>query len=75
VTELLIKLGDDLDGVFTLPTLISTRTVRAFDPPLGSIDEDQLTTIQEQWGRKVENVVDTQTLLGPDRLFHLQWRF
>jgi hypothetical protein len=61
VTELLIKLGDDLDDIFTLPTLISTRTVRTFDLPLRWIDEDQLMTIQEQWGRKVEKVVDTQT--------------
>jgi len=61
VTELLIKLGDDLGGIFTSPTLISTRTVRTFDLPLRWIDEDQLKIIQEQWGRKVEKVADTQT--------------
>ena len=59
-TELLIKLGDDLGGIFTSPTLISTRTVRTFDLPLRWIDEEQLKIIQEQWGRKVEKVADTQ---------------
>ena len=44
MTELLVKLEDDLDGVFTLLTLISTRTVRAFALPLGSTDEDRLTS-------------------------------
>jgi len=58
VTELLIKLGDDHP---TLPTLISTRTVRTHDLPLGWIDEEQFKSAQEQWGRKVEKVVDTQT--------------
>lgn len=61
VTELLIKLRGDLNGAFTLPTLISTRTVRTFDLPLRWIDEDQLNIVQEQWGRKVEKVADTQT--------------
>ena len=61
VTELLIKLGDDIGGIFTSPTLISTRTVRTFDLPLRWIDEDQLKVTQEQWGRKVEKVADTQT--------------
>ena len=61
VTELLIKLGEDLGGIFTSPILISTRTVRTFDLPLRWIDEDQLKIIQEQWGRKVEKVADTQT--------------
>lgn len=61
VTELLIKLGDDIGGHFSPPTLISTRTVRTHDIPLGWIDEEQLQITQEQWGRKVERVVDTQT--------------
>jgi len=61
VTELQIKLGDDLGGTFTLPTLISTRTVRTYDLPLGWIDEEQFRITQDQWGRKVEKVVDTQT--------------
>ena len=61
VTELLIKLGDDLGGTFASPSLISTRTVRTFDLPLRWIDENQLKVIQEQWGRKVEKVADTQT--------------
>ena len=60
VTELLIKLRDDLGGIFTPPTLISTRTVRIYDLPLGWIDKDQFRITQEQWGRKVEKVVDTQ---------------
>jgi len=60
VTELLVKLGDDL-GVPTLPTLISTRTVKSYDLPFGWIDEEQYRIAQEQWGRKVEKVVDTQT--------------
>jgi hypothetical protein len=41
--------------------LISTRTVRTHDLPLGWIDEEQFKTAQDQWGRKVEKVVDTQT--------------
>ena len=61
VTELLIKLGDHIDGIRTLPTLISTRTVRTYDLPLGWIDEEQFKITQEQWGRKVEKVADTQT--------------
>ncbi|KAF9644555.1 hypothetical protein BDM02DRAFT_3102756 [Thelephora ganbajun] len=61
VTELLIKLGDDLGGILTPPALISTRTVRTHDLPLGWIDEEQFKIVQEQWGRKVEKVVDTQT--------------
>ena len=60
-TELLIKLGDDVGGGFSPPTLISTRTVRTHDLPLGWIDEDQFKLTQEQWGRKVEKIVDTQT--------------
>lgn len=60
-TELLIKLGDDVGSGFSPPTLISTRTVRTHDLPLGWIDEEQLRLTQEQWGRKVEKVVDTQT--------------
>ena len=61
VTELLVKLGDDLGGVLTLPTLISTRTVRSYDLPFGWIDQEQFRISREQWGRKVEKVVDTQT--------------
>ena len=61
VTELLIKLGDDLGDTLASPTLISTRTVRTYDLPLGWIDEEQFKISQEQWGRKVEKVVDTQT--------------
>lgn len=60
-TELLIKLGDDVGGAPTLPTLTSTRTVRTHDLPLGWIDEEQFKVAQEQWGRKVERVVDIQT--------------
>ena len=61
VTELLIKLRDDLGGALTSPTLISTRTVRTYDLPLGWIDEEQFKVTQEQWGRRVEKVVDIQT--------------
>lgn len=61
VTELLIRLGGDVGGIFTPSTLISTRTVRTYDLPLGWIDEEQFRVSQEQWGRKVEKVVDTQT--------------
>lgn len=60
-TELLIRLGDNVDGGFSSPTLISTRTVRTHDLPLGWIDEEQLKVTQEQWGRKAEKVVDIQT--------------
>ena len=60
-TELLIRLGDDVFGGFSSPALISTRTVRTHDLPLGWIDEEQLKLTQEQWGRKVERVIDTQT--------------
>ena len=61
VTELLIRLGEDIGGIFTSPSLVSTRTVKTHDLPFGWIDEDQLKIMQEQWGRKVEKVVDTQT--------------
>jgi hypothetical protein len=60
-TELLIKFKDDAGGGFPSPTLISTRTVRTHDLPLGWIDEEQFKITQEQWGRKVEKIVDTQT--------------
>ena len=61
VTELLVKIGDDLGGIRTSPTLISTRTVKSYDLPFGWIDEEQIRNTREQWGRKVEKVVDTQT--------------
>lgn len=61
VTELLVKLGEGVDGIFAPPTLISTRTVRTHQLPFGWIDEEQFKIAQEQWGRKVEKIVDTQT--------------
>ena len=61
VTELLIKLGDGSGGIHTSPTLTSTRTVSTYDLPLGWIDEEQFKTTLDQWGRKVEKIVDTQT--------------
>ena len=61
VTELLLKLGDEIGGVLTSPALISTRTVRTYDLPLGWIDEEKFKITQDQWGRKVEKVADTQT--------------
>lgn len=42
-------------------TVLATRTARAFDVPQGWIDDRKMKIMREQWGRKVENVSDTQT--------------
>ncbi|KAI5118060.1 hypothetical protein M0805_006323 [Coniferiporia weirii] len=42
-------------------TVIATQTVRSYDVPSGWIDEKALRLMQEQWGRKVARVADTQT--------------
>jgi hypothetical protein len=39
----------------------SSRSVRALDVPSGWIDEQKLRLMQEQWGRKMIRVSDTQT--------------
>jgi hypothetical protein len=41
--------------------LLSTRSSRAFDLPVGWIDETKLRVAREQWGRKVGSVAGTQT--------------
>lgn len=39
----------------------SSRTTRAFDVPVGWIDDQKLQAIRQQWNRKVAQVGDTQT--------------
>jgi hypothetical protein len=48
----------------TLPSsmgVITTRTIRAVDVPLGWVDENKLRAMREQWGRKVSRVADAQS--------------
>lgn len=42
-------------------SVISSRTIRAFDVPPGWVDESSLRAMREQWGRKLSNVADAQT--------------
>ncbi|KDR75762.1 hypothetical protein GALMADRAFT_226408 [Galerina marginata CBS 339.88] len=42
-------------------TVITSRTIRAFDIPSGWVDEASLRAMREQWGRKISNVSDAQT--------------
>ncbi|KAF5317044.1 hypothetical protein D9611_003946 [Ephemerocybe angulata] len=42
-------------------TIRSTRTIRTIDVPRGWVDERKLRAMREQWGRKVSQVMDTQT--------------
>ncbi|KIM40221.1 hypothetical protein M413DRAFT_446387 [Hebeloma cylindrosporum] len=42
-------------------SIITNRTIRAFDVPMGWVNESILRTIREQWGRKLTNVADAQT--------------
>lgn len=42
-------------------TVTRTRSARAFDVPQGWIDDEKLTAMRAQWGRKVKQVSDTQT--------------
>ena len=54
-------------SAFTSPTrrpsslLLSTHSTRAFDIPVGWVDEAKLRVVREQWGRKVGSVAGTQT--------------
>jgi len=41
--------------------VITTRTIRAVDVPLGWVDEKKLRAIREQWSRKVSRVADAQS--------------
>ena len=41
--------------------VITTRTIRAVDVPLGWVDENKLRAICEQWSRKVSRVADAQS--------------
>ena len=41
--------------------VITTRTIRAVDVPLGWVDENKLRTMREQWSRKVSRVADAQS--------------
>jgi hypothetical protein len=61
-TELIIS-GSQFDADAKLESLevITTRTARAFDVPIGWLDESKLRSLREQWGRKVPGVADTQT--------------
>ena len=48
----------------TLPSsmgVITTRTIRAVDVPLGWVDENKLRAMREQWSRKVSRVADAQS--------------
>jgi len=42
-------------------SILSSRTIRAFDTPTGWVDENTLRLMREQWGRKLFNVSDAQT--------------
>ncbi|KAF8967887.1 hypothetical protein BDZ97DRAFT_1655697 [Flammula alnicola] len=42
-------------------TVTTSRTIRAFDVPLGWVDESSLRAMREQWGRKLSSVADAQT--------------
>ncbi|KAF9474553.1 hypothetical protein BDN70DRAFT_996985 [Pholiota conissans] len=42
-------------------SVISSRTIRAFDVPSGWVDESSLRAMREQWGRKLSSVADAQT--------------
>ena len=41
--------------------VITTRTIRAVDVPLGWVDENKLRAMREQWSRKVSRVADAQS--------------
>ncbi|KAI0305429.1 hypothetical protein B0F90DRAFT_1947690 [Multifurca ochricompacta] len=43
------------------PSLVCTRSTRAFDIPAGWVDEAKLRVVRKQWGRKVGGVAATQT--------------
>lgn len=45
----------------TKMSVIANRTIRAFDVPMGWINESFLRTMREQWGRKLTNIADAQT--------------
>jgi WD40 repeat protein len=45
----------------TKMSVIANRTIRAFDVPMGWVNESFLRTMREQWGRKLTNVADAQT--------------
>jgi len=59
----------------TTMSVIANRTIRAFDVPVGWVDERSLQAMREQWGRKLTNVADTQTdgkwvVLAPGEIIH-----
>ena len=53
--------GEHIPEIVSPYTVISTRTIRSHDVPLGWIDEKAMRLVREQWGRKVARVADTQT--------------
>lgn len=42
-------------------SVISSRTIRAFDLPAGWVDDASLRAMREQWGRKLSSIADAQT--------------
>ncbi|KAJ7287777.1 hypothetical protein C8J57DRAFT_1117815 [Mycena rebaudengoi] len=42
-------------------SVISTRTTRALDVPAGWVDQEKLRSMNDQWGRKLLRIQDTQS--------------
>ena len=61
----------------TKMSVISNRTIRAFDVPMGWVNDSFLRAMREQWGRKLTSVADAQTdgkwvVLAPGDNIHYQ---
>ncbi|KAJ7091257.1 hypothetical protein C8R44DRAFT_835876 [Mycena epipterygia] len=65
VTELIISGSRASSPPLSTPvgsmSVISTRTTRALDVPAGWIDQEKLSAMREQWGRKLLRIQDTQS--------------